>query len=299
MNAYEFGERKMLSMTGYGRAEYLENGISLTVEIRSVNNRNFDCSCKMPRAFIAFEDKIRKTVNGYISRGKVDVFINFNDLSEKPATLEVNLQKAVAYYQASESIAEKLGLNNDVTVSNIMKCPEVITDNSLTDYTELESTIIDTVKLACEKFNSMREIEGKKLLADMLARMNTIRELVEKVKERAPLVAQEYKEKLKNRIEEALLDVKYDESRLLSEVAFYTDRVNIDEEITRLNSHITQFENISKVTGSGKKLDFLMQEFNRETNTICSKSNDLQVTEYGLSLKNEIEKVREQVQNLE
>ncbi len=289
----------MLSMTGYGRAEYLENGINLTVEIRSVNNRNFDCSCKMPRAFIAFEDKIRKSVNAYISRGKVDVFINFNDLSEKPISLDVNIEKACAYYNASKSIAEKLGLDNDVTVLSIMKCPDVITDNSLTDYSELEGVIIDTVKKACEQFNKMREVEGKKLVDDMLSRMQTIRELVLKVKERAPLVSVEYKERLKNRIEEALQDVKYDESRLLSEVAFFTDRVNIDEELTRLNSHINQFESIVKISGSGKKLDFLMQEFNRETNTICSKSNDIQVTEYGLSLKNEIEKVREQVQNLE
>ena len=145
----------------------------------------------------------------------------------------------------------------------------------------------------------MRKAEGEKLVSDMLSRMDVISGLTDKITERTPLVALEYKQKLKERIEEYLKDVKYDESRLLSEVAFYTDRVNIDEELTRLKSHVTQFRKIISMNESGKKLDFLMQEFNRETNTICSKSNDIKVTEYALELKNEIEKVREQVQNLE
>lgn len=289
----------MQSMTGYGKAEYLENQISLTVEIRSVNNRNFDCNCKMPRGFISFEDRIRKTVNSFISRGKIDVFISFSDLSEKSFSLDVNLEKAKAYFDASKLIANELQLKNDISVLSILKCPDVIVDNLSNDYEELEEIVIETVKNACEKFNAMRSVEGEKLFADTSSRMQTISGLVNNIKGRAPLVATEYKEKLKARIVDALQDVKYDETRLLNEVAFYTDRVNIDEELTRLNSHINQFLTISKTNGCGKKLDFLMQEFNREANTICSKSNDLQVTEYALSLKNEIEKVREQVQNVE
>ena len=289
----------MLSMTGYGRADYAKDGINLTVEVRSVNNRNFDFNAKMPRAFISLEDSVRKTVNSFIKRGKVDLFINFSDTREKESLIEVNLQKARDYFNAGELIAKELSLPNDVTVSYLLKCPEVLTDNTITDSEEFKEIIIETVKDAMEKFNQMRLTEGEKLVADMLSRMNFIDETVVKIKERAPLVAKEHKVRLEERIKEALEDVKYDEARLLNEVAFYTDKVNIDEELTRLNSHVNQFRSIIKTDGAGKKLDFLMQEFNRETNTICSKSNDLTVTEYGLALKNEIEKVREQVQNLE
>ena len=270
----------MLSMTGYGRAEYSSEGVNLVVEIKTVNNRNFDLNCKTPRAFIAFEDAIRKTVQSYVNRGRIDLFVNFSDTREKATDIDVNLDKAACYYM-------------------IMKSPDVVTDNAVVDVEEYEDIIKETVKNACVKLNEMRKIEGEKLVKDMLARMDTIKILADNVSLRAPFVAAEYKEKLKNRIEEFLKDVKYDEARLLNEVAFYTDRVNIDEELTRLNSHINQFREIVKSNGSGKKLDFLMQEFNRETNTICSKSNDIEVTRYALELKNEIEKVREQVQNLE
>ena len=174
-----------------------------------------------------------------------------------------------------------------------------MSDNTVADSEEFKEILLQTVTSAMEKFNQMRKAEGEKLVNDMLSRMDFIEQTVAKIKERAPLVAKEHKERLEERIKEALGDVKYDETRLLNEVAFYTDKVNIDEELTRLNSHVSQFRSIIKTEGAGKKLDFLMQEFNRETNTICSKSNDLTVTEYGLALKNEIEKVREQVQNLE
>ncbi len=289
----------MFSMTGYGRAEYAENGINLLVEVKTVNNRNFDLNAKTPRAFIIYDDLIRKTVGQYIKRGRIDLFVTFSDKREKICDLDVDLDRAESYYKISKQISEKLGIINDMTVSSIMRSPDVITDNSLTDVSEFESVLKETVAKACENLNAMRKVEGEKLVADMLSRMETIKGLREEIKERAPLVAKEYKEKLQARIEEALADVKYDETRLLNEVAFYTDRVNIDEELTRLDSHIKQFIEIVKIDGAGKKLDFLMQEFNRETNTICSKSNDIMVTKCGLSLKNEIEKVREQVQNLE
>ena len=289
----------MYSMTGYGRADYSENGISLTVELKTVNNRNFDLNCKIPRAFIAFEDAIRKTVQNYVKRGRIDLFVTFLDTRENSCNIEVNFEKAISFYQASEQISKKLGLPNDYTVTSIMKAPDVIVDGATNDLTEIGDIIKQVVKEACENLNQMRKIEGEKLVNDMLNRMQTIKSLADNIALRAPLVAQEYKKKLQTRIEEALQDVKYDETRLLNEVAFFTDKVNIDEELTRLNSHICQFKDIVSVDGMGKKLDFLMQEFNRETNTICSKSNDIEVTKYGLELKNEIEKVREQVQNLE
>lgn len=289
----------MRSMTGYGRADYNENGINLVIEIKTVNNRNLDINCKMPRMFLSLEDSIRKTVQAYVKRGRVDLFITFSDMRDKSANIEVDIARAKAYYQASQTIAKALSLDNDVSVSLIMKSPEVIVDSFTSDGTEFEDIVDSTLKLALEKLNAMREVEGKKLIGDMLSRVEFIEKTREKIVERAPLVAKEYKQKLQNRIEEFLKDVKYDEARLLNEVAFYTDRVNIDEELTRLKSHIEQFRKIINNEESGKKLDFLMQEFNRETNTICSKSNDIEVTNHALALKNEIEKVREQVQNLE
>ena len=289
----------MYSMTGYGRAEYSKDGIDLLVEIKTVNNRNFDLNIKTPRSFMAFDDMIRKTVQSHVKRGRIDLFVTFSDKRQKETALDVNVEKAIAYYNASVVIAEKLGLDNDVTVASVMRAPDVVNDTTIPDASEFEGIVKETVNLACENLNKMRKIEGEKLIADMLSRMDVIKDLREKILVRAPSVTAEYKVKLKNRIEEALGDVNYDESKLLAEVAFFADKVNIDEELTRLNSHISQFRDIVSVSGAGKKLDFLMQEFNRETNTICSKSNDIEVTGYALSLKNEIEKVREQVQNLE
>jgi len=289
----------MYSMTGYGRAEYSGDGINLVVELKTVNNRNFDLNCKIPRAFIALEDVIRKTVQAYVNRGRIDLFVTFSDNRENSSAIEVNFEKAQSYYNASVEIAKKLGLPNDFTVSTIMRSPDVIIDGATQDVAEFTEVVRNTVASACEKLNDMRRVEGQKLVDDMLKRMENIKNIASSISQRAPLVSVEYKNKLKNRIIEALSDVKYDEARLLNEVAFYTDRVNIDEELTRLNSHISQFVEIVKSNGMGKKLDFLMQEFNRETNTICSKSNDIEVTRYALELKNEIEKVREQVQNIE
>lgn len=289
----------MKSMTGYGRADYSADGINLTVEIKTVNNRNFDFNAKMPRVFISLEDAIRKCVGEYVKRGRVDLFINFSDRRENKAPVEVDFSKAKEYYEALKSIAEKFNVPFDCTASFLMKSPDVLVEEMKTDAEEFKEIVVNTVKKACESLNAMRLIEGEKLISDMLSRIDTITDLREKISIRAPLVTLEHKEKLRQRIEEALADVKIDETRLLNEVAFYTDKVNIDEELTRLSSHIAQFKSIVNKEGVGKKLDFLMQEFNREANTICSKSNDVEVTSFALSLKNEIEKVREQVQNLE
>ena len=289
----------MYSMTGYGRAEYCENGVTITVELKTVNNRNFDLNSKMPRSFLAFDDLIRKTVAKYVLRGRIDLFVNFSDIREKERNLSLDIGRAKSYYEISKRISEELGLVNDVTVTGIMRLPDVVTDNSSDDVSEFKDVLEDTVKKACENLNEMRGKEGEKICVDLLRRMDVIEELRNGIFERAPLVVEEYRQKLKQRVEEALKDVKYDEARLLNEVAFYTDKVNIDEELTRLSSHIHQFREIIRQEGSGKKADFLMQEFNREANTVCSKSNDIEITRLALSLKNEIEKVREQVQNLE
>ncbi len=290
----------MYSMTGYGRAEYHENGINLLVELKTVNNRNLDFNSKIPRAFICFEDAMRNLVKEHINRGRADLYLSFSDTNESDSEISVDNGLVKAYYAASEKISDALNIPNDFSVSRILFSEGVIKDDGgFKDYSFLEPIVLKTLKNALDNLNAMRLTEGKKLIADMSARMITIEELVKKIKARAPLVAAEYKEKLKERVSDFLQDVNYDEARLLNEVAFFTDKSNIDEELTRLNSHISQFYKIIEGPLPGKKLDFLIQEFNRETNTICSKSNDLEITSLGLSLKNEIEKIREQVQNVE
>lgn len=289
----------MLSMTGYGKAEYSGDGVNLTVEIRAVNNRNFDLNARLPRAFLPLEDKIRKIIRQFMERGKADLFVNFSDTRNASLGLNVNYDRAKSVYNAAQTLSEQLGIQNDMSVSQLLRFPDVLEESSQSDLEGLEEIVTNTVNAACCNFNLMRRAEGEKLVADMLERMDVIEGLVESIKTRAPMVAAEYKQKLKARIEEALAGVSYEQDRLLSEVAFFTDKCNIDEELTRLNSHIAQFKSIVNGGGSGKKLDFLMQEFNREANTVCSKSNDVTVTSLALSLKNEIEKVREQVQNIE
>lgn len=294
-------ETAMLSMTGYGKGEYKNGGIELSVEIKTVNNRYLDVSVKAPKLFVSYEDVIRSRIREKITRGHLDVYINLTDKREKQKTMYVDLAKASAYLQAVEEIKENFpDLLNDVTVVSLLKYPDILKEeesSSLDD--ELLTALYSALDTALLKLNEMRKTEGEKLKKDMLSRMRTIETLVVRISERAPLVAENYKIRLKERMENYLKEVPVDEAKLLNEVAVFADKSNIDEELTRLRSHIAQFRDISESEIVGRKLDFLVQEFNRETNTVCSKSNDLAITQMGLNLKNEIEKVREQVQNLE
>ena len=291
----------MLSMTGYGKGEYKEGGIELTCEIKTVNNRYLDVSLKMPRIFTAYEEIIRTLIRGKLTRGHADVFVSFKDKREKPTSLTADLALATAYVNAAKAIKEKFPeLIDDVTVSSVLRYPEVLRQDEVAAADEeLIDALKTAVSIALDNLNAMRSVEGEKLKADMLSRMSTIEELVKEVSLRAPMVAEEHKQKLLNRVREYLDGVNPDEGRLLTEVAVFTDKSNIDEELTRLYSHIAQFRDICEEGIVGRKLDFLVQEFNREANTTCSKSNDVAITRLGLALKNEIEKVREQVQNLE
>ena len=291
----------MLSMTGYGKGEYKEGGIELTCEIKTVNNRYLDVSLKMPRIFTAYEEIIRTLIRGKLTRGHADVFVSFKDKREKPTSLTADLALATAYVNAAKAIKEKFPeLIDDVTVSSVLRYPEVLRQDEVASADEeLIGALKTAVSIALDNLNAMRSVEGEKLKADMLSRMSTIEGLVKEVSLRAPMVAEEHKQKLLNRVREYLDGVNPDEGRLLTEVAVFTDKSNIDEELTRLYSHIAQFRDICEEGIVGRKLDFLVQEFNREANTTCSKSNDVAVTRLGLALKNEIEKVREQVQNLE
>ena len=291
----------MLSMTGYGRGEYKEGGIELTAEVKTVNNRYLDVSVKCPRIFIAYEDVIRTIVREKLTRGHADVYISLSDKRERQRELYLDSATAISYAEAARKIKELFpDAVNDFSVTSILRYPEVIkTEDVSSADDECVNALKTALNIALEKLNAMRSVEGEKLKDDMLSRMNTIEGLVSNVEKRAPLVAEGYKTKLEAKMKKILEGVEPDEGRLLTEVALFTDKSNIDEELTRLHSHISQFRQICTERLVGRKLDFLVQEFNRETNTICSKSNDLEITRLGLALKNEIEKVREQVQNVE
>ncbi len=291
----------MLSMTGYGKGEYAEGGLELTCEIKTVNNRYLDVSIKAPRIFTAYEDVIRTTVRKKLTRGHADVFISLKDKREKQTALGVDLALASSYVAAAKAMKEAFpDLTDDVTLSSVLRYPEVLKQEDTQSLDEAMTSALDiALNTALDKLNEMRAIEGEKLKEDMLSRVKTIEGLVEEISTRAPQIAAEYRAKLTARVQEYLGGANVDESRLLTEVAVFTDKSNIDEELTRLRSHIEQFRSISEEGIVGRKLDFLVQEFNREANTTCSKSNDVTITRAGLNLKNEIEKIREQVQNLE
>lgn len=291
----------MLSMTGYGKGEYNEGGLELTCEIKTVNNRYLDVSIKAPRIFAAYEEVVRNTIRKKLTRGHADVFVSFKDKRERPTALATDLALASSYVAAAKALKEAFpDLTDDITLSSVLRYPEVLKqEDSVTLDEEMTKGLEAALEMALDNLNKMRAVEGEKLREDMLSRMQTIEGLVEEVSLRAPKVAEEYREKLTSRVKEYLADVPVDEGRLLSEVAVFSDRTNIDEELTRLRSHIEQFRSICEEGVVGRKLDFLVQEFNREANTTCSKSNDVTITRAGLALKNEIEKIREQVQNLE
>ena len=292
----------MQSMTGYGKAEYSQNGITLTVEIKTVNNRFLDIIPKYPRAFVFLDDLIRKTVQRKIKRGRVELFVTYQNVNESGKTLVVDKSLADQYVKLAQDFASDYSLPNDFSVTFLMRSPDVVTEQmAVSDDDDFLTEVLEqTLVGALDKLIEMRAVEGDKLEKDLLSRACTVEQLVGEIERRAPSIKDEYQTRLKAKMEEILGDVKFDETRLLQEVAIFADKSNIDEEITRLKSHVAQLRDIcNKGVDVGKKLDFLMQEFNRETNTVCSKSNDLEITRLGLALKNEIEKMREQVQNIE
>ncbi|MFQ7035776.1 MAG: YicC/YloC family endoribonuclease [Candidatus Borkfalkia sp.] len=291
----------MFSMTGFGKGEYKADGIEISVEVKTVNNRYLDVAIKSPKIFNAYEEIIRSAVRERITRGHLDVFVNYIDKRERPKSLYVDAGAASGYCAAAKKLKDLFpGLADDFTLTALMRSPDVIRQEETQGADDaLLNALQAALCKALDNLNAMRKKEGEKLSDDMLSRMDAVEKLVDEISARAPLVAAQYKSKLEERMKEILNGAAYDEARLLTEVAVFTDKANIDEELTRLRSHIAQFRNICKEERVGRKLDFLVQEFNRECNTVCSKSNDLKVTDCGLALKNEIEKIREQVQNVE
>ena len=290
----------MFSMTGYGKGEYRGGNLEIVVEAKSVNNRYLDLSLKCPRLFTPYEELIRSVVREHISRGHVEVFVSYTDRREKVRCASVDLNALRAYESAAKQIQEALpAVKDDLSLSFFLRLPDVVRfEEAESADDELIAGLKEATASAMTALKKMRLAEGERLKKDIVARVQTVSSLRDKIALRAPLVAEEYRKKLTARMQE-LLSGQADEARILTEAAVYTDKCNIDEELTRLSSHITEFYNICKGDTVGRKLDFLVQEFNRECNTICSKSNDAEVTAYALEMKNEIEKVREQIQNLE
>ncbi len=289
------------SMTGYGRGESSVDGHSFLVEVRSVNNRYLDCNVRIPRVYTCAEDGIVKQVKNTISRGKVDVFVTIENTAEEPVTVSLNEGVALGYKQALEALAEKLEVRNDISASLLSRFPDVFRVEKVPEDLEtLTSALHHAAELALADFNAMRSREGQKLADDLLSRLDTLEAYTAKVEERSPERVAAYREKLTARIMEVLAEKQIDESRILTEAAIFADKVAVDEETVRLRSHIAQFRDmISGGSPIGRKLDFLVQEMNRETNTIGSKANDLDMSTVVVDMKAELEKIREQIQNVE
>lgn len=289
------------SMTGYGRAEETIRGCTITVELRSVNNRYLDCNVRLPRLYLFAEDGIKSRVQNTISRGKVDVFVTLDYAGKEEVKVTVNRPVADGYYGALKQLAQSYQLSEDISVSLLSRFPDVLLAEKAEEDTEQRAQdIYSVLDRALADFDEMRTKEGSRLRDDILSRAAAIEDMVTFVEERSPQTVSEYRAKLEARMQEVLQNTQIDESRLLTEAAIFADKVAVAEETVRLRSHIAQLrEMLSKGGATGRKLDFLIQEFNREANTIGSKCSDIQIARQVVDIKAEIEKIREQVQNIE
>ncbi|MFR6394474.1 MAG: YicC/YloC family endoribonuclease [Oscillospiraceae bacterium] len=289
------------SMTGYGRARQERNGRNITVEVRSVNNRYLDCTVKMPQAYIFAEDAMKALVQKYISRGKVDVFVTVDAVTADQTVVQVNEPLARSYYQALSRLREMFSLEDELSASTLARFPDVLAVTKAEEDLEMISADICAVlEEALTAHRQMRSVEGEKLFSDIAGRADTIESVVAKVEERSPQTVSEYRARLEAKMREVLQSTTIDESRILTEAAIFADKIAVDEETVRLRSHLSQLRTmLSGDEPVGRKLDFLIQEVNRECNTIGSKCNDLTIARDVVNMKAEVEKIREQVQNIE
>ena len=291
------------SMTGFGRAEYTDGKRNITVEIKSVNHRYSDISVKMPRRYSFAEDRVKAVVKSRLKRGKVDVSIMVENITENDINIKLNEPIARQYFDNLKTLQDNFDLSGEITLRLLATMPDVMKAiPDVDDEEEIAKAILVPVEEAAVNLEKMRAVEGEKLAEDLLGRGETIKGILDKIAERAPGVVVDYTAKLRDRITELLAgNATIPEERILTEAAIFADKCAIDEEITRLNSHLIQLKKIidSPNDAEGKKLDFLVQEMNREANTIGSKANDITITNYMLEIKSEIEKIREQVQNVE
>ena len=289
------------SMTGFGRSEISEGKRKISVEMKSVNHRYLEAGIKMPKKLNIFEARIRDLLKKYAQRGKIDIFITYEDLTENNVNLKYNSDIAVEYMDIFKQMSEQFGMNNDITISSLSRYPEVITMEEIQiDEEELWHFIEKAVTAACEQFVAARITEGENLKNDLQNKLDSMLELVAFIEERSPQIMKEYRAKLEAKVNELLSDTTIDESRLAAEVIIYADKICVDEETVRLRSHVEHAKScLLEEGGIGRKLDFIAQEMNREANTILSKANDLEISNKAIDLKTEIEKIREQIQNIE
>lgn len=288
------------SMTGFGRGKYENGGRTYTVEIKSVNHKYSDINVRLPRFLNSVEDKIRKRVAEVISRGKIDIFVTFENYSSQGTTIRINKELAKEYIKELKSLADEADLKFDLNVIDVSKFPEILKLEDEDNEELIEQELMIALDDALEKFVSMREIEGQKLIEDIERRIYLIQNKVNEITKFSSTLVEEYMAKLQTRINELLAPGTVDEARLMQEIVIFSDKSSIEEELTRLKSHISQFlELIKQSSPIGKKIDFLIQEINREVNTIGSKANSLDITNKVIEIKTEVENIREQIQNIE
>ena len=289
------------SMTGYGKGFAENENARVTIEMKSVNHRYLDLNIKLPKKLNFLESLIRNKISESIFRGKVDVYITLNEHSDACYKVSVNDIIAKEYYDSISAMAEKLGIDNDLKASNLVRLPDVIElEETDSDEDELKALVLSALSDCINQFVEARIAEGARLEADLVAKMDEMLVLVEKLEKRSPIIIEEYKTRLTTKIHELLDDNHIDESRIAQEVTMYADKVCIDEEMVRLKSHVAETRSVFNLDKEvGRKLDFLAQELNREANTILSKSTDVEIADIGITLKTLIEKVREQIQNIE
>ena len=289
------------SMTGFGRAEASDSDRKITIEMKSVNHRYFEPAMKMPKKLNIYEAGVRTILKKYINRGKVDIFVTYEDYSESKFCLKYNEELANEYMSIFNYMAEQFDIPNDITVSSLSHYPEVITMEEQSGDDDAVWHLLDkAVENACVQFVESRITEGEKLKADLLEKLDYMTGLVDEIENRSPGIIEEYRQRLEDKVAELLCDTPVDENRIATEVTIYADKICVDEETVRLRSHIESTKDELIEGGSvGRKLDFIAQEMNREANTILSKANDLETSNCAISLKTEIEKVREQIQNIE
>lgn len=291
----------MNSMTGYGKCVESLDGRQITIEMKSVNNRFLEINCRMPKALSALEDTVKRSIKKYLNRGSVDVFFNYENNTQGGKTATVDEALVGAYVSAAKFISEKFGLPDDYTVSCVMRNADAVKIDSEPENEELLKALVEKCALgAAEALYKMREVEGATIAADLTRLIDNIDGALVRAETRAPKVVEDYAERLKARVTELLDGVELDESKLINEVAFFADKADINEEISRLHSHIAQFRSAVASSGAqGRNLDFLSQEIGREINTMGSKSNDTELTKEVIYMKNELEKIKEQIRNVE
>ena len=289
------------SMTGFGRCEVQKDSRKFTVELKSVNHRYLDVNIRMPKKLNFFETAIRNLLKSYANRGKVDIFITYEDLSQAQVAVKYNAVLAGEYLKYLKQMEEEFGLENDIRVSTLSRYPEVFTmEEQSEDEEELWNGLKEALEGAFGQFVRTRQTEGENLKRDILAKLDRLSKLTAYIEERSPQIVSEYRAKLEEKMKELLADTQIEESRIAAEVILFADKICTDEEVVRLKSHISHMRNtLDEKDEIGRKLDFIAQEMNREANTILSKANDIEVSDYAISLKTEIEKIREQIQNIE